>query len=98
MKKWLKFLLWLFWLWVILSLWLIWYVFYEKSKCPKWYDYNKNLEKCSDCELTLRQIKNWEIVEYNDECLNIKKTCYMCEEHFDISCDCLADIIWVKVD
>lgn len=103
MKKRVKILLWVLWVIVLLWVWAYCYMKYIILKpiyiCPRWYYPTISIgdTACNDCELTRKQIRNWETPAYNDECRLIKKRCYTCMKPSPKSCDCVDKPIYVKI-
>lgn len=104
MKKRVKILLWVLGIIVLLWAWVYCYMTYIISKpihfCPRWYYPIISTDdfSCNDCELTRKQIRNWETSTYNDECRSIQKRCYECVKPAPKYCHCLDDYIYVKIE
>lgn len=102
MKKWIKVLLWILWVIILLLVWAYCYMTYIISKpihfCPAWYYpiISVGTQQCNACELTRKQVINWEVASYNDICRSIERECYVCHEKFDKTCHCEPKIFFIK--
>ena len=104
MKKRVKILLWILWIIILLLAWVYCYMKYIMLEpiyvCPMWYRPIISIgdEACTDCELTRKQIRRWETPDYNEDCLSISKTCYICSKPAPKDCDCANKGIYVKIE
>ena len=96
---------------IVSVIWILSYkeVWVDDSWCPDWmklsngltmlgYEIKPWITSCNDCELTRSQYELWEKPIYNDECKNIKKTCYVCTKLPPPWCYCIAEYVNIKVD